>query len=150
MKNEVAVPLVTSMPKVNVTDDAIAGGSAGLVARMLTAPFDVIKIRFQLQGPGEAKYKSMLQAFRTVIEEEGILALWKGNLSATILWVTYMSVQFTIYGVLKRLGEKVPNPFEGNRLKNDKRSSKLTLGDSRGDRMWKGMMLFLAGAGAGW
>ena len=40
-------------------------------------------------------------------QEEGWLALWKGNLSATYLWITYAIVQFSVYGFLKRLSENI-------------------------------------------
>ena len=63
-----------------LSDDAAAGAFSGVAARLLTAPFDVIKIRFQLQNRENAKYLSMLQAFRTVIREEGFLSLWKGDI----------------------------------------------------------------------
>lgn len=140
------IPVVS---KVKVTDDAVAGAFAGAAARMLTAPFDVLKIRFQLQGTGEKKYKTMLQSFRTVIKEEGVLALWKGNLSATLLWVSYMAAQFTIYGILKRLGERTPNPFQ-SKSREDSLGENLNTGSNmRSDRVWKSLLLFLAGAGAG-
>lgn len=142
MKEE--VPSAVRKPR--ATDDAIAGAFAGATARMLTAPFDVLKIRFQLQGPGEAKYKTMLQAFSTVTREEGLLALWKGNLSATFLWVSYMAVQFTMYGVLKRIGEATPNPFDRQRQNTLEDGND---GKTGGAKAWKALVLFLAGAGAG-
>ena len=116
----------------------------------MTATFDVLKIRFQLQGNGiggEKKYKTMLQSFKTVVSEEGLSALWKGNLSATYLWVSYMTIQFSMYGILKRLGEQTPNPFLTKRSWND--TSPLTPSQERSSKLWKGFMLFLAGAGAG-
>jgi hypothetical protein len=137
--------------KGKVTDDAVAGAFAGATARMLTAPFDVVKIRFQLQCPGVTKYRTLIQSFQTVVHEEGVLALWKGNMSATLLWVSYMAAQFTIYGVLKRLGEGTPNPFHHtDHLDNyaDKRSDS-DKSSLRSDQVWKTLVLFLAGAGAG-
>lgn len=124
--------------KVRFTDDAVAGASAGGIARMISAPFDVIKIRFQLQSQQNRKYTSIVQSLQRVVKEEGVLSLWKGNLSASYLWISYMMVQFSIYGVLKRLGEKTPNPFR------DQPNSA-----SGGDKAWRAFMQFLAGAGAG-
>lgn len=123
--------------KVRVTDDAVAGASAGAIARMISAPFDVVKIRFQLQSQVNPKYRSVLQSLQTVVKEEGIMSLWKGNLSASYLWISYMMVQFSMYGVLKRYGETVSYPFQTN-------------GQShRGEKAWQTLTQFLAGAGAG-
>lgn len=124
--------------KVRVTDDAVAGASAGAIARMISAPFDVVKIRFQLQSPVNPKYKSVVQSLRTVVKEEGVLSLWKGNLSASYLWISYMMVQFSMYGVLKRFGETIAYPFHGG-------------GSSQkgGEKAWQAFTQFLAGAGAG-
>lgn len=105
---------------------------------MISAPFDVIKIRFQLQSQENRKYTSIVQSLKRVVKEEGVLSLWKGNLSASYLWISYMMVQFSIYGVLKRLGEKAPNPFQA--------SPNSATG---GDKAWRAFMQFLAGAGAG-
>jgi solute carrier family 25 thiamine pyrophosphate transporter 19 len=95
-----------------VRDDAIAGSLSGFTARCLTAPFDVLKIRLQLQfnekirlQQNKTKYVSMIQGFSTIIKEEGILSLWKGNLSASYLWVSYSTVQFVSYGTILRLFE---------------------------------------------
>ena len=68
------------------TDDVIAGAVSGTVSRLFTAPFDCLKIRKQLQSTKNAKYTTMYQSFKTIIQEEGIKGMWKGNISATLLW----------------------------------------------------------------
>lgn len=132
--------------KVRFTDDAVAGASAGGIARMISAPFDVIKIRFQLQSQQNRKYTSIPQALQRVVKEEGVLSLWKGNLSASYLWISYMMVQFSIYGVLKRIGENSPNPFQSSHSAEISAHGHVTNGS---DKAWRALMQFLAGAGAG-
>lgn len=93
------------MPFGEIEKDVIAGGFAGALSRSVTAPFDVVKIRFQLQFQ-KNKSISIIQAFRNILKQEGILSLWKGNLSANYLWVSYAMIQFGVYGTLKRCTEK--------------------------------------------
>jgi solute carrier family 25 (mitochondrial thiamine pyrophosphate transporter), member 19 len=122
-------------------EDGIAGAAAGATARMLTAPFDVVKIRFQLQGSSSnRKYKTMMQSFYTISKEEGVLALWKGNMSALLLWISYMGAQFGTYGYLKRVGESIPDPF--------RKESEVKDTDKPSDA-WKRVIAFTAGACAG-
>jgi hypothetical protein len=60
--------------------DASAGAIAGAVARVLTGPFDVVKIRFQVQlepimgaaVEARSKYTGFRQALTTILREEGI------------------------------------------------------------------------------
>eukprot|EP01036_Dinobryon_divergens_P031471 gene31471-40871_t len=99
----------------------MAGAFAGAVARLISAPFDVLKIRFQMQyipveglSHTNAKYSSIFQALRLIVKEEGWFALWKGNLSATYLWISYAIVQFSVYGFLKRLCENLMTNKELN------------------------------------
>ena len=127
----------------NTRDDLIAGAFAGAISRLISAPFDVLKIRFQLQFDKNVKYTSMLQGFRSMIVEEGFQSLWKGNLSATYLWVTYAMVQFGVYGILKRWGDDLEPPFRGN----VSQSSKIQ--HTGENKAWKAVVMFLAGAGAG-
>ncbi len=77
-------------------EDLIAGAASGVVSRFVVAPFDVIKIRFQLQDTtsGTPKYTSVLGAARRITLEEGVRALWKGNISATAMAVPYSAVTF--------------------------------------------------------
>jgi len=129
-------------------DEIIAGAFAGAIARMATAPFDVLKIRYQLQFSSVKKYTSIFQSIRTIIAEEGILSLWKGNLSATYLWITYSMLQFSSYEFLKTLGESIPNPFAAHPKMG--RSDDLLLDNASGPKsaLWSTFILFLAGAGA--
>lgn len=106
-------------------DDVMAGAFAGASARLITAPFDVLKIRFQLQFAEKVKYTSLSQAFQTVIREEGIFGLWKGNVAATYLWISYAMVQFGVYGFLKKSLETIPDPFVARNIAPFKRSASI-------------------------
>lgn len=87
-----------------------SGAFAGALARLISAPLDMLKIRFQLQD-GVVRYKSLYQAFSRIIKEEGAASLWKGNLSATYLWVSYSVVQFGVYGALKDAGKAIERDY---------------------------------------
>ncbi len=76
--------------------------------RFVIAPLDVIKIRLQLQphGYGETlprlsptapTYKGILPTMRTIVVQEGIRGLWKGNIPAELLYLSYGAVQFLAY-----------------------------------------------------
>mmetsp|Transcript_27838 Transcript_27838/g.26668 ORF Transcript_27838/g.26668 Transcript_27838/m.26668 type:complete len:369 (+) Transcript_27838:132-1238(+) len=147
-------------------DDMMAGAFAGASARLVTAPFDVLKIRFQLQFAEKVKYTSLSQAFATVIKEEGFVGLWKGNVAATYLWISYAMVQFGVYGLLKKSLEKIPDPFLVNKslpkenifdtkISNSNNEKKEMYNREQintphpGSMIWRGFILFLAGAGAG-
>ncbi|OBT98165.1 mitochondrial thiamine pyrophosphate transporter [Pseudogymnoascus verrucosus] len=92
------------------TQVVLAGATAGLIARFVIAPLDVVKIRLQLQThPGRTiiqphppstqppLYKGTLQTLVRIFREEGLTALWKGNIPAEALYITYSAVQFTTY-----------------------------------------------------
>lgn len=71
----------------------------GALSRAALQPFDVLKIRFQLQAEAKAsaKYKSLLSAAFTITREEGLRALWKGHVSGQCLSVTFGTIQFGLY-----------------------------------------------------
>lgn len=80
---------------------------AGLFARFVIAPLDVIKIRLQLQPHGTGKlknavingpsYRGIYGTARTVVAQEGITGLWKGNIPAEFLYMSYTAAQFLSY-----------------------------------------------------
>lgn len=93
---------------------SLSGALAGILSRLIISPFDVIKIRFQLQSHplkfslrstnanNLPKYNSLLNAFKTIVSEEGILGLWKGNLAATLLYFNYGGIQFYTFSALEQ------------------------------------------------
>ncbi|KAL4806331.1 mitochondrial carrier domain-containing protein [Aspergillus unguis] len=106
----------------------LAGGIAGLISRFCIAPLDVVKIRLQLQihslsdptsrihvsGP---VYKGTLSTIKTILREEGITGLWKGNIPAELMYVCYGAIQFTMYRTTTQLlaqldPHRLPQPVE--------------------------------------
>ncbi|EFA82278.1 mitochondrial substrate carrier family protein [Heterostelium album PN500] len=84
--------------------DMFAGSISGATTRMIVAPLDVIKIRLQLQKSGGSatstsppQYRGVFNTLGKITREEGIRALWKGNLSAEFLWISYATAQFSLY-----------------------------------------------------
>lgn len=96
--------------KLNANETALCGGFAGLTTRMAISPLDVVKIRLQVQPEpytikgmlnskfrGNMKYSGVLQAFQAIVKEEGVRGLFKGNVAAEYLYVTYGASQFYAY-----------------------------------------------------
>ena len=77
--------------------------------RFVIAPLDVVKIRLQLQTHslsdplsqrdlrGSPIYKGTLPTLKQILREEGITGLWKGNIPAELMYVSYSAIQFTAY-----------------------------------------------------
>ena len=95
----------------DIIPQTISGAVAGFVSRIVSAPLDVLKIRFQLQDSKSPKYSSLFDAVGRIVKEEGVTGLWKGNIPAVCLWVSYGALQFMSYGELKRYGESVLSRF---------------------------------------
>ncbi|WLF78169.1 mitochondrial thiamine pyrophosphate transporter [Lodderomyces elongisporus] len=87
-------------------ESLFAGSVSGGVARAITAPLDTIKIRLQLQTKSHkhphTQKVSALNVVKDLLKNEGVIALWKGNVPAEILYVMYGAVQFTTYSALSK------------------------------------------------
>jgi hypothetical protein len=95
----------------DLLSQTLSGGMAGFVSRMVTAPLDVVKIRFQLQDSTNPKYTSISHAVRNIMKEESITGLWKGNIPAVYLWISYSAFQFSAYGEIRRHGDSFLKNF---------------------------------------
>ncbi len=74
----------------------IAGGLAGMVAKSVVAPFDRIKILYQVSS---AKFQitKLPATAKRIVQEEGVSALWKGNTATLIRVFPYSGIQFMIF-----------------------------------------------------
>lgn len=75
------------------------------------APLDVVKIRLQLQPHGHnivPVYRGILSTMRKIAVQEGITGLWKGNIPAELLYLTYGAAQFLAYRQISLLISSLP------------------------------------------
>ncbi|KAH8376080.1 mitochondrial thiamine pyrophosphate carrier [Drosophila serrata] len=91
---------------------AIAGAMTGAMTRVVTHPFDVLKIRFQIQveplsDRSKWKYQSILQGFRKVYVEEGARGLMRGHSSGQVMSISYAIVQYWSYERFRSLARTV-------------------------------------------
>ncbi|KAK9815221.1 hypothetical protein WJX72_000172 [[Myrmecia] bisecta] len=77
----------------------LAGGVAGAVSKTATAPLARLTILYQVQGMHQAHGKrvSLQQAVTQIIRQEGVRALWKGNMVTIIHRLPYSAVNFWAY-----------------------------------------------------
>lgn len=79
-----------------------AGSIAGAVSRAVTAPLDTIKIRLQLESSGFKERKTVPTIIKNLLRHEGVIAFWKGNVPAEILYILYGGSQFASYSILNK------------------------------------------------
>ncbi|KAH8557056.1 mitochondrial carrier domain-containing protein [Umbelopsis sp. PMI_123] len=109
------MPSHVTSPDLTPSQTALCGSVAGMIARFAIAPFDVVKIRLQVQSQrqylpfsrksasGSAKYTGLVNGLKVIAREEGIRGLYKGNLSAEYLYITYGATQFYAYHKLENI-----------------------------------------------
>lgn len=99
----------------NATGEAAAGALTGVAVRFAVAPLDIIKIRFQLQrqpvsrrlvrghapelsgGSSVGRHVGIWGTTKSLIAEEGVRTLWRGNVPAMFLYGLYSSAQITTF-----------------------------------------------------
>ncbi|KAI9474878.1 mitochondrial carrier domain-containing protein [Zychaea mexicana] len=113
------MPSYITDSRLNGYEAAFCGAMAGVVSRFFTAPFDVVKIRMQLQPhrtqfhlkqaspSSHVKYDRVLPALKTILREEGVRGLYKGNLAAEYLYLLYNAVEFCAYREIELAIEKL-------------------------------------------
>ncbi|CAH8353636.1 unnamed protein product [Eruca vesicaria subsp. sativa] len=82
-----------------------SAAEAGALVCLCTNPIWLVKTRLQLQTPlhhHTRPYSGLLDAFRTIMKEEGPRALYKGILPALVL-VSHGAIQFTAYEELRKV-----------------------------------------------
>jgi hypothetical protein len=94
----------------------IAGGVSGCIGKTMTAPLSRLTVLYQV-GPllkhtssSHLRVKeSLWSTFRSIVREEGVLSLWKGNFTSVVHRFPYSAVNFASFEVCKeQLEENAP------------------------------------------
>lgn len=106
--------LISSVNLPDATRTAVANGVAGLVSSLVSeiyyVPLDVVTQRLMVQGlPGVTKYTGGIDAFRRILQTEGIFGLYRGFAMSVITYCPSTAVWWGAYGtsqhvILKSLG----------------------------------------------
>lgn len=84
-----------------------AAGSAKLFAALLTYPHEVVRTRLR-QAPmadGKPKYTGLVQCFKLVIKEEGLVSMYGGLTPHLLRTVPSAAIMFGMYELILRLLE---------------------------------------------
>ena len=76
------------------------GAASAMIATSICYPLDVVRRRMQLKG---TTYKSTMDASSTIVREEGVLGLYKGQLANLLKTVPNNAVRFIAFEFLKKL-----------------------------------------------
>ncbi|RKP07198.1 mitochondrial carrier domain-containing protein [Thamnocephalis sphaerospora] len=81
----------------------LAGAASGMIASVLTTPFDVAKTRMQVQDTtGHRQSKSMLHVLRTIAQQEGMSGLTRGITARVAKVAPSCAIMIGCYEVGKR------------------------------------------------
>jgi len=85
------------------------GGVSAAVSKTAAAPIERVKLLIQNQdemikaGRLKEPYKGIVNCFNRVITEEGVVALWRGNLANVIRYFPTQALNFSFKDQIKRL-----------------------------------------------
>jgi len=84
----------------------LTGGLSGVIAKTATAPIERIKLLLQTQSNIEKlskPYKGIGDCFYRTVTEEGVLALWRGNLANVIRYFPTQALNFAFKDIYRDL-----------------------------------------------
>ncbi|KAM3968495.1 mitochondrial thiamine pyrophosphate carrier [Aphomia sociella] len=77
----------------------VAGCVSGMMTKFITQPFDIIKLRTQLQKRAPESKNKWFRTTRMILREEGVAAFWAGHNLGQVHSVLGVSSQFFVYEV---------------------------------------------------
>ena len=80
----------------------ISSAFAGLVAAFMSCPADVVKTRIMNQDVEKPMYKGSIDCFRKTVQQEGLLALWKGFIPAYLRCAPWSMTFYVSYEQLRK------------------------------------------------
>merc|ERR1712100_724154 len=85
----------------------LAGGVSAAVSKTIVAPIERVKLLLQVQYanpniPKEQQYSGIGDCFSRVVAEQGVLALWRGNLANVIRYFPTQALNFACKDTYKK------------------------------------------------
>lgn len=86
-----------------IVESLAFGAVAGAAAQTFTYPIDLLRRRLQLQGIGGAPnvYTGPFHAVKTIVKEEGVLALYRGMIPCYLKVIPAISISFCTYELMR-------------------------------------------------
>lgn len=76
--------------------DFLSGGISGSIAKTITAPLEVVKLIKQTESHDKLTKRGILSSLKKIINEKGILTLWRGNLSNLLRYFPLQAINFSV------------------------------------------------------
>lgn len=80
---------------------------SGVVSRTVAAPFERLKILYQVQDITKREYKGIVSTLIRIGKEEGIVGYFRGNYSNIVRAIPYQSAQLVSYEKFKIFAEQM-------------------------------------------
>ena len=90
---------------VTVAERFVAGGGAGAIGQVAVYPLEICKTRLAIAAPGV--YAGLLDCLRSVVQREGMGALYKGLGTSVIGIVPYAGIDLAVNSAFKDVASRV-------------------------------------------
>mmetsp|Transcript_22035 Transcript_22035/g.41075 ORF Transcript_22035/g.41075 Transcript_22035/m.41075 type:complete len:301 (+) Transcript_22035:98-1000(+) len=94
--------------------EAVAGAASGAFSKTIMAPLDRLKLVVQLRSEMKAdnnvsrdSYKGPWSSFRIIVQNEGVLALWRGNLATVLIQAGSSALNFCFMDLYKKAAHDI-------------------------------------------
>merc|ERR1739848_838734 len=95
--------------KISFFEDFMLGGASAAISKTAAAPIERVKLNIQNQGEMlkqgiiSKPYNGVLDCFRRVVAEEGVVALWRGNTANVIRYFPTQALNFAFKDKFKKM-----------------------------------------------
>ncbi|CAL2034040.1 unnamed protein product [Caenorhabditis brenneri] len=91
--------------------DLASGGTAAAISKTAVAPIERVKLLMQVQETSKTisvdkRYKGIMDVLRRVPKEQGLSALWRGNLANVIRYFPTQALNFAFKDTYKNIFQK--------------------------------------------
>jgi len=100
---------MSAPPKLNFAEDFMLSGAAAVISKTASAPIERVKLLIQNQdemlktGRLTTPYKGVMDCFTRVMNEEGLVYFWRGNLANCIRYFPTQALNFSFKPRFKQL-----------------------------------------------